>query len=996
MSTRLYLTNTAPGYTPTTKRGTWTTSSSTVARLLGRRPSGATTTSAVAETSTTNNVTVLLGRWISDPAVAAGTLAGNVQWVMGVLESSASANDFFYLHIYVTTGDSDTPRGTFLSNYTPGTGTEWPTTAAGATEGAVAGSSVSVSVGDRLVVEVGYQARNTSATSFTGTLRYGATGTTDLAAAATSVTTDPGWIEFASADGIWNTNLSKLVDTASAGSVDTTIWTATTGSVGVASGRLTVDANGYSYLLADPTVTPFTPWHLKNSSLFCEVAAVPTGANLYGGLAIQADGSGTFMGIYYHQDVGTLTLENAVGFADAGVVTITYDPVAHRWWRIRHDGTSAYYETAPDGFTWTTRRTVSTAPSWTNYNDLRVIFEAGDSPTAGDNFLLDNFNTQTLTAAPAGTAPAGASVTLSAATATAARPAGTLPSGGQCTFTPGTKLTATPVGVLPGGSPVGLSRESIFSYEAPIIADQTDGVAYSMGTRFKPTVDGRITHARWIFPTNAQPSGPIRAALYRVSDQVRVGFTTFDDPGVLGAWNEAAYPTPIDVAANVEYAAVIWTPQRYVATPSYPWPKVSGDLTTTGSSGYFDASPTDIQYPTSSFGTPSYFADVWFEPATGGTTLAAQPASTTPSGSLVSFSGGTVFAPAGTIPSGSGVVLSAATAVATRPAGTSPAAGAASTFTAGTVLTVTPAATSPSGSRAGLNTSIAFSAAPAGSAPAGAASTFTTGTTLTASSAGTAPAGSPVGLASGTVLTAAPAGTGPSGSGVTVTVGSSGSLITQPAGTAPGGSLVGFASGTVLSTRPAGTLPSGGTSTFTIGVPGATTLTVASAGTLPGTSLLQLVGGTLLTASPGGTAPSGSRVTLNTNITLSITPAGTQPSGAGVTVAIGYTLTAAPAATQPAGSPAAFVTSAVLGVVPGSTLPGGGQVTFTAREALIVVAAATTPAGTRVVFTSATTQHHPGILTAGSTRATLQAGTLPRPHLTAGALRGPTYTSGGG
>lgn len=1099
MATRLYLSNTAPGYTPTTKRGTWTTSSSTVARLLGRRPSGATTTSAVAETSTTNNVTVLLGRWISDGAVTAGTLAGNVQWVMGVLESNASANDFFYLHIYVTTGDTDTPRGTFLANYTPGTGTEWPTAIAGATEGAVAGSSVNVSVGDRLVVEIGYQARNTSATSFTGTLRYGATGTTDLAAAATSVTTDPGWIELAAADGIWNTNLGKLVDTASAGSVDTTIWTATTGSVGVTSGRLTVDANGYSYLLADPTVTPFTPWHLKNSSLFCEVAAVPVGANLYGGLGIQADAAGTFLGIYYHQAAGTLTLENAVGFADGAVVTITYDPVAHRWWRIRHDGSSAYYETAPDGFTWTIRRTVTTAPSWTNYNDLRVIFEAGDSPTAGDNFLLDNFNTQTLTAAPAGTAPAGAPVTLSAATAAAAQPAATQPSGGQCTFTLGTKLTSTPAGALTGGSPVSLANIT-----HPVVTGTPQGFAFTATGTVVTYTGGGATGAGVadVLGVNSDnvvdtPAGWTLEETY-VQRQGSYIFTrpggttsvTIDLGGGISTstsvlWVRVANTSGVDTGASGFAQA---TNVRDVSTPAFTSGALAAvtdlalafaalhDLDTVAptspvwSSGYVQqASATNGGAVTGVYGnvavkvpagttaeSPSlswtnsagdrymlFVAFLGAEAATGGDALTAQPAGTTPSGSPVALNTGTVLTvgPAGTSPSGSGVSLAAGTAVVTRPAGTSPAAGAASTFTggivlsaapaatspagspvglnagtafattpagttpsgaastitAGTVLAATPAATSPSGSRAGLNTGTTLAATPAGTAPRGAASAFAAGTTLTASPAGTAPAGSPVGLVGGTVLNGAPAGTSPSGSGVTVTVGSAGSLNTEPAGTAPSGSPVGFAGGTVLGAQPAGTLPAGGTSTFTIGVPGATTLTAGAAGTLPGASLVQFTGGTILAVNPGGAAPSGSPVALNTNTTLSVAPASTQPSGAGVTSAIGYTLTAAPAATQPEGSPSAFAAGSLLNAAPGSTLPGGGQVTFTAREALVVVAASTTPTGSRVLFTgSATTQHHPGILTVGSSRAGLQAGTLPAPRLTAGTLRGPTYAFGGG
>lgn len=413
MATRLYLSNTAPGYTPTTKRGTWTTSTSTVARLLGRRPSGATTTSAVAETSTTNNVTILLGRWISDPAVVAGTLAGTVQWVMGVLESSTNANDFFYLHAYVTTGDTDTPRGTILSNYTPGAGTEWPTTAAGATEGSVAITSQAVSVGDRICVEVGYQARNTSATSMTGTLRYGGTGTTDLANAATTVTTDPGWIEFSGADGIFNNAISSLVDDGSSGTIDTaTKWTGSYGTYSNVAGRLRVgieQTGGVPQYAALYTGDPGVgaPYRLANSAIFCEVPTVPAlggGTEVYCQLAVYGDVSGTQACLAYYPSSSQISCISNVAYSDASPTSVAYSATDHRWFRIRHDGTNVLWETSPDSQTWTTQRTLA-APSWTRYGDLSVSLEGARTTGTNDFVEFDNVNTPVL-AVSAGAATA--------------------------------------------------------------------------------------------------------------------------------------------------------------------------------------------------------------------------------------------------------------------------------------------------------------------------------------------------------------------------------------------------------------------------------------------------------------------------------------------------------------------------------------------------------------------------------------------------------------
>lgn len=1066
MATRLYLSNTAASYTPTTKRGTWTTSSSAVAKLLGRRPSGASTTSAVAETSTTNNVTVLLGRWISDPAVTAGTLAGTVQWVMGVLESSASANDFFYLHIFVTTGDTDTLRGTYLSNYTPGTGTEWPTTAAGATEGAVAGTSVAVSVGDRLVVEIGYQARNTSATSFTGTLRYGATGTTDLASTATSVTTDPGWIEFSAADNIWNTGVDRLVDDFSTGSIDFNVWTGTYGNINVTGNEVhvaaaqiggTPDGGG---LVADTNTAPNIFWRLQNSAIYCKVPTVPAlggGSGVYCGLAVMVDFTGTFLGIYYDPSTGLLAFQNAVSFNDATPTTVTYSSSTHVWWRLRHDGTSCYFETSPDGLSWTVQRTLAVAPSWTRYSNLSVQFEASRTTGTNDFAAIDNFNYPppvVLSATPAGTAPGGARVALNTATALAATPTGTLPAGGQCTFTLGTKLTAVPAGGSPGGSSVSLANIT-----HPVVTGTPQGFAFTTsGTVITYTGGGTTgTNVDDVLCVNSDNvvDTPAGWALQETFVD-RQGSYIFTRPG-------GTTTATIDLGGGISTStSVIWvriantsgvdtgaagfaqaTNVRDVVTPAFTSGALAAatdlglafaalhDLDGAGppaspswSSGYVQqASATDGGAVTGVYGnvavkvpagtaaeSPSlswtnstadrymlFVAFLGAEAVTSGDVLTAQPAGIIPSGSPVAFNTGAVLAatPAGTLPSGAGVTLAATTAVATTPAGTSPA-GAASTFTGGTVLGVTPAGNSPAGSRVGLNGSTAFAAAPAGTMPSGPASTFTSGTTLTAAPAGTNPAGSPVGLVGGTVLAVAAAGTSPSGSGVTITVGSAGSLNVLAAGTAPSGSQVTFTSGAVLNAQPAGTLPSGGAGTFTIGVPGATTVTAGPAGTLPGTSVVQFTSGTLLAVNSGGTAPSGSRVALNSGTTLSVAPAGTQPSGSGINTAVGYALMAGPTATQPAGSLAILAAGSLLNAVPGGTLPGAGKVTFTAREALVVIAAATTPAGALVVFTgSAATQRHPGILTPGSTRSAPTAGTLPYPRLTAGTLRGPTYASGG-
>ena len=141
---------------------------------------GAITTVARAETNVTNNYDVLLYRGVSGK-LATQTISGTFDVVLGCLESNAAANMFWHVHVYVTTGDSDTVRATLINDFIGAT--EWPTTAVGRTLGASSAISASITDGDRLVVEIGYRAANTVTTSYTGTLWYGTQNADDLSLA---------------------------------------------------------------------------------------------------------------------------------------------------------------------------------------------------------------------------------------------------------------------------------------------------------------------------------------------------------------------------------------------------------------------------------------------------------------------------------------------------------------------------------------------------------------------------------------------------------------------------------------------------------------------------------------------------------------------------------------------------------------------------------------------------------------------------------------------
>lgn len=201
MAKKFYLNDAAASYSPAAAKGAWddTTNQPNIGQL-GTFPSGDPSGSdARAETSTTNNWDVLLNTFVSDPLWGAVSFktSDKIRGVIGFQESNAAANMMTHLHIWVTVGDSDTVRGTLLNDSIGSE--EWPTTAAGVDTGLLSvANNVNAQAGDHIVIEIGYQAQNTSASSFTGTDYYGNNDPTqsDLIDGDTNVGVNFSWIEF--------------------------------------------------------------------------------------------------------------------------------------------------------------------------------------------------------------------------------------------------------------------------------------------------------------------------------------------------------------------------------------------------------------------------------------------------------------------------------------------------------------------------------------------------------------------------------------------------------------------------------------------------------------------------------------------------------------------------------------------------------------------------------------------------------------------------------
>lgn len=146
-------------------------------------------------------------------------------------------------------------------------------------------------------------------------------------------------------------------------------------------------------------------WTMAGASFYVAVTTVPaasTATEAYASVFVNAPGigdpggplEGYRVGFVINTVTGLLRCKNDVGYFDAGAVDITYSAVTHKFLRLREDGTNVYWDTSPDGTTWTNRRTLAT-PAWVTASvdtcalDLSAHRDAGTS----DEAQYDLFNT---------------------------------------------------------------------------------------------------------------------------------------------------------------------------------------------------------------------------------------------------------------------------------------------------------------------------------------------------------------------------------------------------------------------------------------------------------------------------------------------------------------------------------------------------------------------------------------------------------------------------
>ncbi|MHB9861986.1 hypothetical protein [Streptomyces sp. YIM S03343] len=186
--------------------------------------------------------------------------------------------------------------------------------------------------------------------------------------------------------------LSMLVDAFTAPVVNTVLWN------NVTAGAATLDAVNDEVLLAVPTASGGV--NVFSTSTLYDA----TGSYAYAQIGVAANGAGTtktIMRVRYDIDnavsmrveAGAFKMTMQIGGVLTSTTLPSYDPHAHRWWRLREAGGVFYADTAPDGLTWTQQ--ASMAYTWDASNiTLRFEAQAGAAETAGNVSVIAHVNTR--------------------------------------------------------------------------------------------------------------------------------------------------------------------------------------------------------------------------------------------------------------------------------------------------------------------------------------------------------------------------------------------------------------------------------------------------------------------------------------------------------------------------------------------------------------------------------------------------------------------------
>lgn len=140
-----------------------------------------------------------------------------------------------------------------------------------------------------------------------------------------------------------------------------------------------------------------------------------------------------------------------------------------------------------------------------------------------------------------------------------------------------------------------------------------DSQSITVGTKFAPTVNGKVTAIRYYNGTTNADSNTVQ--LWASGGTVLASKTQAKNTSI--GWKEATLDTPVDVVAGQEYTVSVWSQAGdYMADNNYFTDiQTRGPLTTPVTAGVYAYGAA--QFPTNSYQDGNYWVDVVFTTTTG-------------------------------------------------------------------------------------------------------------------------------------------------------------------------------------------------------------------------------------------------------------------------------------------------------------------------------------------------------------------------------------------
>ena len=192
-----------------------------------------------------------------------------------------------------------------------------------------------------------------------------------------------------------NASFSSLVDNFNG---TLALWPSGSASTTLVNGRARIVCDtGYQSLQSAAV------YSLAGSAVSAQVFAPAAGGAVTDAdvsMNVNSTTAGTALTIGINRVTGNITFSSQTGYYDPNSFAMPYDPIAHLWLRIRESAGTIYWETSPDGFTWTNRRATNAAtPAWVvGASNLQLGFATHRDAGTVDYAEVDGVNGATLPA----------------------------------------------------------------------------------------------------------------------------------------------------------------------------------------------------------------------------------------------------------------------------------------------------------------------------------------------------------------------------------------------------------------------------------------------------------------------------------------------------------------------------------------------------------------------------------------------------------------------